>query len=82
VCSPNLIEAAKSYFLIIAAIIEEHISVVGEVVDKHDLAIEIAEGDKEGNYLFVRIRRLLRIFHILSKVLNLGKDMCTSSERW
>jgi hypothetical protein len=44
VCSPNLIEAAKSYFLIIAAIIEEHISVVGEVVDKHDLAIEIAEG--------------------------------------
>jgi hypothetical protein len=44
VCSPNLIEAAKSYFLIIAAIIEEHISVVGEVVDKHDLAIDIAEG--------------------------------------
>jgi hypothetical protein len=68
--------------LVIPAVIEEHVAMADEVVDKHDLAIEIAEGDKEGNYLFVRIRRLLRIFHILSKVLNLGKDMCTSSERW
>jgi hypothetical protein len=68
--------------LVIPAVIEEHVAMADEVVGKHDLAIEIAEGDKEGNHLFVRIRRLLRIFHISCKVLNLGKDMCTSSERW
>jgi hypothetical protein len=43
VCSPNLIEVANSYFLIISAIIEEHVSVAGEVVGEHDRAIEIVE---------------------------------------
>jgi hypothetical protein len=32
-------------FFIISNVIEEHVSVPGEVVDKHEPAIEIVEGD-------------------------------------
>ena len=41
---------AKSYLLVIADAIEEHVTVPQEVVDEHDPTIEIAEGDIEKVY--------------------------------